>query len=245
MLSIWLNSNIVNVDFKPGVLINKGESEENRKWTDRALMQEYGRIDSIEVEEEEDGDWIQRIRARCFPSSSPILPPRYGTDQHHQWSPWRQTGTQYRNPRLPRQLELSSSSHLSGYSDNNDGRGRGRGAVRWVANQGDQEKGLWMFALPFFVLLTLSFPVALILLFLMSMSLLIQLLSLAKSAKMTIASTISDLSHFPHYFRLFQTNCPTSGYKTILVFSSLFDFSYPFWNIVLSYESNKSIFHFI
>ena len=60
---------------KPGVFIDKEESEENEKWTDRALMLEYGRIDRIEIEEEKDGDWIQRIRARCFPSPSPILPP--------------------------------------------------------------------------------------------------------------------------------------------------------------------------
>ena len=52
---------------KPGVLINKEESEENKKWTDRALMLEYGRLDLIEVEEERDGEWIQQIRARCFP----------------------------------------------------------------------------------------------------------------------------------------------------------------------------------
>ena len=46
----------------------------------------------------------------------------------------------------------------------------------------------------------------------------------------------------PHDFRLFQTkSCPTSGYKTIFVFSLLFDFSYPFWNIVLSYESEKNM----
>ena len=34
---------------------------------------------------------------------------------------------------------------------------------------------------------------------------------------------------FPHNFRDFQAKkIPTSGYKTILVFSSLFDLSYPF-----------------
>ena len=57
---------------KPGVFIDKEESE---KWTDRALMLEYGRIYSIEIEEHKYGNWIQRIRARCFPSPSPILPP--------------------------------------------------------------------------------------------------------------------------------------------------------------------------
>merc|ERR1719490_93148 len=34
------------------VFIDKEESEENKKWTDRALMLEYGRIDRIEIEEE-------------------------------------------------------------------------------------------------------------------------------------------------------------------------------------------------
>jgi len=56
------------------VLINKEESEENEKWTDRALMQEYGPIDSIEVEEQQHGIFIHRIRARCFRSPSPISP---------------------------------------------------------------------------------------------------------------------------------------------------------------------------
>ena len=60
---------------KPGVFIDKEESEENEKWTDRALMLEYGRIDTIEIEESDSGSFIQRIRARCFPSPSPILPP--------------------------------------------------------------------------------------------------------------------------------------------------------------------------
>ena len=49
---------------KPGVFIDKEESEENEKWTDRALMLEYGRIDRIEIEEANAGYWIQRIRAR-------------------------------------------------------------------------------------------------------------------------------------------------------------------------------------
>ena len=63
---------------KPGVFIDKEESEENENWTDRALMLEYGRINSIEVEdsgEDDPGRWIHRIRARCFLSPSPILPP--------------------------------------------------------------------------------------------------------------------------------------------------------------------------
>ena len=49
---------------KPGVFIEKEESEENRNWTDRALMLQYGRITSIEVKVREFGYWIQEIRAR-------------------------------------------------------------------------------------------------------------------------------------------------------------------------------------
>ena len=49
---------------KPGVFIDKEESEENEKWTDRALMLEFGRVNSIEIEEERSGNWITRIRAR-------------------------------------------------------------------------------------------------------------------------------------------------------------------------------------
>ena len=60
---------------KPGVLINREESEQNKKWTDRALMLEYGRIDSIEIEEEMNGNWIRGIRARCFPSPFQSPPP--------------------------------------------------------------------------------------------------------------------------------------------------------------------------
>ena len=59
-------------------------------------------------------------QSQVFPFPLPNPPPRYGTDQHHQWSPWRATGRQPRNPRI-RQLELSSSHQLSGYSDNRDG----------------------------------------------------------------------------------------------------------------------------
>ena len=67
---------------KPDVFIGNGESEENKKWTDRALMLEYGRIDSIEVEEELYGRWIQRIRARCFPS-----PPQFSPKVWHRSAP--------------------------------------------------------------------------------------------------------------------------------------------------------------
>ena len=60
-------------------------------------------------------------QSQVFPFPLPNPPPRYGTDQHHQWSPWRATGNQYDNPRTPRQLELSSSHQLSGYYSNSDG----------------------------------------------------------------------------------------------------------------------------
>ena len=61
-------------------------------------------------------------QSQVFPFPLPNPPPRYGTDQHHQWSPWRTTGEQsgrrYSKPRIPRQLELSSSHQLSGYYSN-------------------------------------------------------------------------------------------------------------------------------
>ena len=106
------------------MFIDKEESGENEKWTDRALMLEYGRINSIEAEENVKGGWIQRIRARLFPFSLPNPPPRYGTDQHHQWSPWRRTGNQATNqsPNLRiHQLEFSSNHQLSGYSSDSNG----------------------------------------------------------------------------------------------------------------------------
>ena len=59
-------------------------------------------------------------QSQVFPFPLPNPPPRYGTDQHHQWSPWRATGSQYSNPRI-RQLELSSSHQLSGYYQDSSG----------------------------------------------------------------------------------------------------------------------------
>ena len=53
--------------------------------------------------------------------SPPQSSPRYGTDQHHKWSEWRRTGGNYVDPKIPRKLQLSSSSHLSGYSDDRSG----------------------------------------------------------------------------------------------------------------------------
>ena len=42
-------------------------------WSDRDLAKEHGRLSAIEVEVEEFGGWIQRLRARCFPPQSPTL----------------------------------------------------------------------------------------------------------------------------------------------------------------------------
>ena len=40
------------------------EVKGSSKWTDRALMLRSGLLTALQVEEQEDGDWIQRIRAR-------------------------------------------------------------------------------------------------------------------------------------------------------------------------------------
>ena len=44
--------------------------------------------------------------------------PRYGQEK---WSQWRETGTQYPNPRPPRILELEGRRISSGFFDNDDG----------------------------------------------------------------------------------------------------------------------------
>ena len=47
---------------------NDSDSEEevegSSKWTDRALMLQSGLLTALQVEEQKDGFWIQRIRAR-------------------------------------------------------------------------------------------------------------------------------------------------------------------------------------
>jgi len=89
---------------------SESEDGSSTKWTDRALMEEFGSITCIEVEEKRDGyiiDWIQRIRAR------------YGPDDSH-WSPWREVGPLAANPRAPRKLELENRS-LCGFSYNGNG----------------------------------------------------------------------------------------------------------------------------
>ena len=91
----------------------------NKKWSDCDLAKEHGRLTAIEVEVQEDGDQIQRLRARCFPPESPTDPlPRYGADH---WAPWRETGLQWSNPRPHRQLVLPTRCRLAGYFDKETG----------------------------------------------------------------------------------------------------------------------------
>ena len=57
--------NIFNI--APGIILDEEVVEEvegRRKWTDRALMLQSGLLTALQVEEEKDGRWIQRIRAR-------------------------------------------------------------------------------------------------------------------------------------------------------------------------------------
>ena len=95
------------------------EDESRGKWSDRALMNKYGKITAIGIEEEE-GRWIQKIRARCL-LPPPLIPPsRYGREEEG-WSQWRHVNQdQYSNPRI-HQVELSSSTHLSSYSSDRYG----------------------------------------------------------------------------------------------------------------------------
>ena len=51
------------------------EETDNGKWSDRDLAKEHGRLSAIEVEVQENGGWIQRVRARCFPPQSSTLSP--------------------------------------------------------------------------------------------------------------------------------------------------------------------------
>ena len=48
---------------KPGVIIEEEEVEVGTKWTDLPLLK-HGSLTALEIEEQEDGNWIQRIRAR-------------------------------------------------------------------------------------------------------------------------------------------------------------------------------------
>ena len=93
---------------------NDDKEEESRgKWSDRALMNKYGKITAIGIEEDEYGRWIQKMRARCL-LPPPLIPPsRYGREEEG-WSQWRKVGSEGLNPRI-HQVELSSSTHLSSY----------------------------------------------------------------------------------------------------------------------------------
>ena len=96
------------------------EEESSRKWSDRALMNKYGKITAIGIEEEEDGYFIQKMRARCL-LPPPLIPPsRYGREEEG-WSQWREVSDdQFPSP-IIHQVELSSSTHLSSYCFNSDG----------------------------------------------------------------------------------------------------------------------------
>ena len=96
------------------------EEESSKKWSDRALMNKYGKITAIGIEEQTNGEWIQKMRARCL-LPPPLIPPsRYGREEEG-WSQWRKVnGMQYANPRI-HQVELSSSTHLSSYSRDDNG----------------------------------------------------------------------------------------------------------------------------
>ena len=96
------------------------EEESSKKWSDRALMNKYGKITAIGIEEEKDGYYIQKMRARCL-LPPPLIPPsRYGREEEG-WSQWREVNRdQYSNPRI-HQVELSSSTHLSSYCGDGSG----------------------------------------------------------------------------------------------------------------------------
>ena len=54
---------------KPGVILAENddkEEESSEKWSDRSLMNKYGKMTAIGIEEEERGYCIQKIRARCL-----------------------------------------------------------------------------------------------------------------------------------------------------------------------------------
>ena len=96
------------------------EEENSGKWSDRALMNKYGKITAIGIEESARGSLIQKMRARCL-LPPPLIPPsRYGREEEG-WSQWRKVfWDQDSNPRI-HQVELSSSTHLSSYCDDDDG----------------------------------------------------------------------------------------------------------------------------
>ena len=81
------------------------EEESSRKWSDRALMNKYGKITAIGIEEDEHGRWIQKMRARCL-LPPPLIPPsRYGREEEG-WSQWRKVhDRQYPNPRIHQSQE--------------------------------------------------------------------------------------------------------------------------------------------
>ena len=97
------------------ILANDDEEEESsKKWSDHALMKKFGKMTAIGIEEEKNGSFIQKMRARCL-LPPPLIPPsRYGREEEG-WSQWRKVnGNRWDNPRI-HQVELTSSTKLSSY----------------------------------------------------------------------------------------------------------------------------------
>ena len=57
------SENLVTLFVNPGVMIGEEEVESATKWTDLPLLK-HGSLTALEIEEQEDGNWISRIRAR-------------------------------------------------------------------------------------------------------------------------------------------------------------------------------------
>ena len=102
------------------------DGEGNKKWSDRALMNKYGKITAIEVGESRiksiELTNIHRIRARCLHSPFPPIPPsRYGREEEG-WSQWRRTAKQLGTRTPEHRVELGANIHLEGgYSGDFDG----------------------------------------------------------------------------------------------------------------------------
>ena len=114
------SSNAENSENSDSDDYDSDEEESNKKWSDRALMNKYGKITAIGIEEEKNGSFIQKMRARCL-LPPPLIPPsRYGREEEG-WSQWREVHwKQEPNPRI-HQVELSSSTHLSSYCPDGSG----------------------------------------------------------------------------------------------------------------------------
>ena len=57
------SENVVTLFVKTGVMIQEEEVESATKWTHLPLLK-HGSLTALEIEEQENGCWIKRIRAR-------------------------------------------------------------------------------------------------------------------------------------------------------------------------------------